>query len=83
MTDAGIERLIYEIIRQAIDDYRALCKGKKPTHDCNFEEIERFFKTRCDDFLIGNMITGQAILEQLQKERRAREMREKSEKAAI
>lgn len=83
MTEIGIERLIYAIIRQAIDDYRALCKGKKPTHDCNFEEIERFFKNRCDVLLISDRLSGQAILEQLQRERRAREMREKSEKATV
>lgn len=83
MTDIGIERLIYAIIRQAVDDWRALCKGKRPTKDCNFEELEYFFKHRCDDLLIRGNLSTDRILEQLQKERRAREMREKSEKAAI
>lgn len=56
-------------IIQASDDWRALCNGKKETHDCNFKELEEFFHDDCDAYLTGTKAIADEILEKLQEER--------------
>ena len=57
------------VVLQAVEDWRALCAGKKVPSTVTFTELERFFKGDCDGFLIGETVTGEKILSQLQKER--------------
>ena len=54
------------IIKQAIDDYKYLCrKGKKVEGAINISEIERFFKNDCYGLLSDTDISGKDILKQL------------------
>lgn len=41
--------LVWAVIERAAMDWRALCRGQKPTSDCNFSELERFFDVDCPD----------------------------------
>ena len=66
---SGLRGLGAAVVLQAVDDWRDLCKGKKMPSTVNFTELERFFLKDCDGFLIGETVTGEKILSQLQKER--------------
>lgn len=59
----------HAIIIKASDDWRELCNGGDETHDCNFNELEEFFRDDCDAFLTGKRVLAEEILEKLQEER--------------
>lgn len=44
------EALLGAVIERAAMDWRALCRGQKPTSDCNFAELERFFEVDCPNY---------------------------------
>lgn len=44
------DALLGAIIERAAMDWRALCRGQKPTSDCNFAELERFFEVDCPNY---------------------------------
>lgn len=67
--DSTAMRLITEIFKRAVDDWRLLCKGSKETHDCNFEELERAFEHELDLYLQASDLSAGAIYEKLKKER--------------
>lgn len=47
MTDKGLDNLRFGIIEQAINDYFDLLAGfKKPTANCNVNELKRFFHSQ-------------------------------------
>lgn len=62
------EMLVEAIFRQAAKDWRALQKGKEPTGDMNFKELEHFFKHESNIYLTGRL-TGATILAQLKSEK--------------
>jgi hypothetical protein len=64
----GFRGLAMEIILRAIKDWRRLVKGAKERGDCNFEELEHFFRYECDRYLIGTSMTGEEILKNLKAE---------------
>ena len=67
---SGYGGLEFAIVVQAIDDWRKLCGGKTKTGDCNFKEIEYFFKVYAQSYMYGKTtITASEILEWLQEER--------------
>lgn len=61
------EMLVEAIFKQAAKDWRALKKGKEPTGDMNFKELEYFFKHESGLYLTGKL-TGATILAQLKSE---------------
>jgi hypothetical protein len=67
------EKEIYDlsaaIVRRAVDDWRALCKGKKETADRNFNELSNFFQTNCAIY-VGSE-TAERIYSLLCRERKA------------
>lgn len=65
----GLRGLGAAVVLQAVDDWRDLCADKKVPSTVNFTELGRFFLKDCDGFLIGETVTGEKILSQLQKER--------------
>lgn len=66
---SGLRGLGAAVVLQAVDDWRELCKDKKMPSTVNFTELERFFLKDCDGFLVGETVTGEKILSQLQRER--------------
>lgn len=59
----------HAIIIKASEDWRELCNGGNETYNCNFNELEEFFRDDCDTFLAGKSVLAKEILEKLQKER--------------
>lgn len=64
----GFRGLAMGIVLQAITDWRRLVKGAKETCDCNFKELEHFFRYECDRYLTGTSMTGEEILKKLKAE---------------
>jgi hypothetical protein len=64
----GFRGLAMGIVLQAITDWRRLVKGAKETGDCNFKELEHFFRYECDRYLTGTSMTGEEILKKLKAE---------------
>ena len=58
------EALLKAIIERAVMDWRLLCKGQKPTGDCNFEELERFFTEELPENYQFNSDIYQRLLEE-------------------
>lgn len=69
LDDDIVEELAFAIVDRAVKDWRSLCKGRKQSGDCNFKELERFFKKDCAKF-IQSQETAEKIWEQLKLERR-------------
>lgn len=69
MEKAVYSELAIAIVRQAIDDWRDLCKGKEPNGHCNFGELTRFFKDNCDGYLDNTDIDAKRIYALLRQER--------------
>ena len=70
MTNTGARLLSLNIVRQAVDDYRQLLRGKRICIEHSIEysmsEIERFFES---DFCYSIIkIDGNIILNRLRKE---------------
>lgn len=74
-----MNNLAIAIVRQAIDDWRYLCKKEREakkegksfeTKDCNFRELTKFFKNDCANYLIGTNISANRVWVLLQQERR-------------
>ena len=59
----------HAIIIKASEDWRELCNGRDETYNCNFNELEEFFRDDCDTFLTGKRVFAKEILKKLQKER--------------
>ena len=59
--------LAFAVIKQAVADWRSLCKGNFDEWDCNFDELTLFF-TREASFYIGSS-AAKALWEGMQKER--------------
>jgi len=53
------------IVRQAIDDWKYLCRGKKEDVDCNFKELTYFFQHDCEQYLVGTDISADRIYQAL------------------
>lgn len=71
------------IVRQAIDDWKYLCKGGKEEGDCNFNELTHFFKHDCEKYLVGTDISAERIYQALlQKRYKAKENKKKMEVGA-
>lgn len=68
----GEQLLASEIVRGAIKDWKYLVdKGR--TQDCNFIELRHFFNSMlCEILLSPTEITGEYILEELEKYRMER-----------
>jgi len=66
----GYKKLALTIVIKAIEDWHYLCDGGTETRDCNFKELERFFKHDCDTYLTGTDLSAKKLLEQLQQERK-------------
>ena len=67
----GFRGLAIGIVLQAITDWWRLVKGAKETGDCNFKELEHFFRYECDRYLKGTSMTGEEILKMLKAEQRS------------
>ena len=63
----GYKGLAAAIVIRAVQDWRRLSKGAKETRDCNFKELEHFFRHECDLFLTGTGMSGAEILKKLKK----------------
>lgn len=64
----GYKGLAMAVVIQAVQDWRRLLKGAKETGDCNFKELEHFFRYECDRYLTGTSMTGEEILKKLKAE---------------
>jgi hypothetical protein len=65
------------IILKAVEDWQALCKGKKAKSDCNFPELRRFFKSEWAEMLASKLgLSAIALLQRLEKERKESEKKE-------
>ena len=73
------KKLAFAVVIQAIADWRYLCNGGDEARDCNFKELERFFKNDCDTYLIGTDLSAEKLLTMLQQERRKAGLAEKPE----
>ena len=63
--DACFEALMWAVIRQAIEDYIDLKKGRiKPTADCNNKEIRQFFRSGFFSEICPN-ISGEEVIKLL------------------
>ena len=61
--------LACKIVQQAIVDYRALLRGENRGEKVSFDEIRRFLKGQwCDDLLSFTEVTGEWVLNLLEKE---------------
>ena len=63
----GYKGLATAVVVRAIVDWRRLTNGAKETRDCNFKELEHFFRYECDRYLTGTSMTGEEILKKLKK----------------
>lgn len=63
----GYKGLATAVVVRAIVDWRRLTNGAKETRDCNFKELEHFFRHECDLFLTGTGMSGAEILKKLKK----------------
>lgn len=63
------KRLALAVVQRAVQDWRDLCNGKEPTRDCNFAELERFFKIDCELYLQGTDLQAKKIYQLLLYER--------------
>jgi hypothetical protein len=75
---SGFKELASAIVIQAVDDWRYLCEGNKPTRDCNFNELDRFFKGGCNGYIDGEL--AERIYAKLKMERRVAELSGKIQK---
>lgn len=66
--DRSVRELSYYIVKQAIDDWRYLCRGGEESKWCNFSELTRFFKKECSLFL-ENPDFAERIYAQMLRER--------------
>lgn len=66
--DAAFEELRHAIVKQAVDDWRALCKGKKIQGE-TFETIRGFFNSELGELLCGGQ--SHYILRKLEEELKA------------
>lgn len=64
----GYKGLAAAIVVRAVQDWRRLVKGAKETGDCDFKELEHFFRYECDRYLTGTSMTGEEILKKLKAE---------------
>lgn len=48
LEDNDTYNLAAAIVKQAVWDWRYLCKGGKPEHDLNFKELTHFFIHDCE-----------------------------------
>ena len=55
---------------QAVQDWRALCRGRKETRTCNFKELERFFERECEVYIDRDV--AKKIYNKLKLERKAK-----------
>lgn len=65
----GYKGLAMAVVIQAVQDWRRLLKGAKETSDCNFKELEHFFRYECDTYLTGTDMSGEELLKKLKIER--------------
>lgn len=68
---SGFKELASAIVIQAVDDWRYLCEGNKPTRDCNFNELDRFFKGGCSGYIDQEL--SERIYRKLRAEKRKAE----------
>lgn len=61
--------LLHAVMTQALEDWRYLCKGGIPTQDCNFTELDTFFKSGCYGYI--DQETAKRIHKKLRQERKA------------
>ena len=62
-------RLITEIFKRAVDDWRLLCNGSAETKYRNFKELEHAFEKELDLYLQAFDLSAGAIYAKLKKER--------------
>jgi hypothetical protein len=74
MDNSAVKSLATAVILQAVRDWRYLCKGGKETGDCNFEELEQFFESECENYLTGINMTANGIYKALKREKRKAHM---------
>lgn len=71
---AGWNEFALAVVGQAVQDWRDLCKGKRPeTQDCNFAELDEFFQGGCGFYLLETGISANRIYSQLCRERKRAE----------
>lgn len=68
--ESNFRELAYAIIIQAVLDWRRLAAGGFEEHDCNFEELEKFFTYECDTLIEDYQFTGAQILQFLKEDQR-------------
>lgn len=69
MENSDAMRLITEIFKRAVDDWRLLCNGSKETKDRNFKELEYAFEKELDLYLQASDLSADTIYQKLKKER--------------
>jgi hypothetical protein len=69
MENSDAMRLITEIFKRAVDDWRLLCNGSTETKDRNFKELEHAFEHELDLYLQASDLSADTIYEKLKKER--------------
>ena len=69
MENSDVMRLITEIFKCAVDDWRLLCNGSAETKDRNFKELEHAFEHELDLYLQAFDLSADTIYEKLKKER--------------
>ena len=74
MENSDVMRLITEIFKCAVDDWRLLCNGSAETKDRNFKELEHAFEHELDLYLQAFDLSADTIYEKLKKERKIKTM---------
>lgn len=69
MDSSAARSLATAVILQAVRDWRYLCKGGKETGNCNFEELQQFFESECENYLQSSQVASR-IYRQMKAERR-------------
>ena len=64
-----VNNIAIAVVRQAVDDWRKLCKGKPETKNRNFIELANFFENDCANYLVGTNTTADRIYKLLKRER--------------
>jgi hypothetical protein len=68
LDNTAVRELTTAIVRQAVDDWRYLCKGGEPRDDCDFGELTRFFESGCAGYISQG--AAERIYKKLREERR-------------
>ena len=68
LDDRTARSLAASIVRQAVDDWRCLCKGEYGKERCNFNELDDFFKHDCCGYISEE--SARRIYDKLRLERK-------------